>query len=163
MRTMRSTGGLREDVIMHGVRLDDMDRAIIAQLQRDARMSVADLARAVNLSPSPCLRRLRRLERSGAIRGYRVELDPSLKLTAFVGVRLARHARNDIQRFQREALAVPEIVECHHVTGSIDYLLRVEVPDVEAYEAFHADRLAALHGVAHVTTHIAMTELRAGD
>lgn len=142
---------------------DETDRAIIVALQQDARISVADLARTVNLSPSPCLRRLRRLERSGVIRGYRVDLDPALTgrgFTAFVAVRLQRHTRADVQRFQREALEVPDITECHHVTGTIDYLLRVEVPSLAAYEVFHADRLAALHGVAHVTTHIVMTELR---
>jgi Lrp/AsnC family leucine-responsive transcriptional regulator len=111
--------------------------------------------------PDPKTRRLRRLEDRRVIRGYTAIIDPKAEgrgLTAFVGVRLARHQREHIQRFQAEARKVPEIVECHHVTGTFDYLLRVEVPDLPAYERFHGDRLAALHNVAQFVTYISMTD-----
>ncbi len=96
------------------------------------------------------------------IRGYRAIIDPKADgrgLTAFVAVRLVRHQREHIQRFQEGARAIAEVVECHHVTGNFDYLLRVEVPDLPAYERFHADKLAALHNVGQVVTYISMTDL----
>ena len=117
--------------------------------------------RACRSSPSACSRRLRRLEDSRVIRGYRAIIDPKADgrgLTAFVAVRLVRHQREHIQRFQDSARAVPEIVVCHHVTGTFDYLLRVEVPDLAAYERVHADRLAALHNVGQLVTYISMTD-----
>ena len=95
------------------------------------------------------------------IRGYRAIIDPKADgrgLTAFVAVRLVRHQREHIQRFQEGARKIAEIVECHHVTGNFDYLLRVEVPDLPAYERFHADKLAALHNVGQVVTYISMTD-----
>jgi Lrp/AsnC family transcriptional regulator, leucine-responsive regulatory protein len=95
------------------------------------------------------------------IRGYRAIIDPKADgrgLTAFVAVRLVRHQREHIQRFQQGARAIDEVVECHHVTGNFDYLLRVEVPDLPAYERFHADKLAALHNVGQLVTYISMTD-----
>ena len=141
--------------------LDDADRAILVHLRRDGRATVTELAVATGLSASACSRRLRRLEDRRVIRGYTAIIDPKAEgrgLTAFVAVRLARHQREHIQRFQAGAREVPEIIECHHVTGTFDYLLRVEVPDLPAYEHFHADQLAALHNVAQFVTYISMTD-----
>lgn len=141
--------------------LDSADRTILDLLRRDGRATVTEMASATGLSPSACSRRLRRLEEGRIIRGYRALIDPSADgrgLTAFVAVRLIRHQREHIQRFQDGARALPEIVECHHVTGTFDYLLRVEVPDLAAYERFHADQLAALHDVAQLVTYISMTD-----
>ena len=141
--------------------LDAADRSILDLVRRDGRATVAQMASATGLSASACSRRLRRLEDRRVIRGYRAIIDPSADgrgLTAFVGVRLIRHQREHIQRFQDGARNVPEIVECHHVTGTFDYLLRVEVADLAAYEVFHADRLAALHNVGQVVTYISMTD-----
>ena len=95
------------------------------------------------------------------IRGYRAIIDPAADgrgLTAFVAVRLVRHQREHIQRFREGTRKLAEIVECHHVTGNFDYLLRVEVPDLPAYERFHADKLAALHNVGQVVTYISMAD-----
>ena len=141
--------------------LDAADRAILNLLRRNGRATVAELATATGLSASACSRRLRRLEDRRVIRGYRAIIDPKADgrgLTAFVAVRLVRHQREHIQRFQDSAREVPEIVECHHVTGTFDYLLRVEVPDLPAYENVHADRLAALHNVGQLVTYISMTD-----
>jgi Lrp/AsnC family leucine-responsive transcriptional regulator len=141
--------------------VDDADRAILDHLRHDGRATVSELALATGLSASACSRRLRRLEDRRVIRGYTAIIDPEAEgrgLTAFVAVRLARHQREHIQRFQAGARKVPEIIECHHVTGTFDYLLRVEVPDLPAYERFHADRLAALHNVAQFVTYISMTD-----
>lgn len=142
--------------------LDAADRAILGVLRQNGRASVAELAAATDLSASACSRRLRRLEDSRVIRGYRAIVDATVDgrgLTAFVAVRLLRHQREHIQEFQHSTRLVPEITECHHVTGTFDYLLRVEVPDLPAYERLHADRLAALHNVGQLVTYISMTDL----
>ena len=141
--------------------LDAADRVILDVLRRDGRATVAELASATGLSASACSRRLRRLEDQKVIRGYRAIIDPAADgrgLTAFVAVRLVRHQREHIQRFQEGAQKIPEVVECHHVTGNFDYLLRVEVPDLPAYERVHADKLAALHNVGQLVTYISMTD-----
>ena len=144
--------------------MDDVDRAILAVLEKDARINNADLAARVGLSPSPCLRRVRRLEETGVIRGYRALLDPAAVgrgLRVFVGVRLVRHARADVVAFERAVVRLPEVVHTHHVTGNFDYLLHVEVADLSAYEDFHANRLAGLPGVAAVTSYVTMKTLSA--
>ena len=141
--------------------LDAPDRVILDLLRRDGRATVASMASATGLSASACSRRLRRLEDQQVIRGYRAIIDPHADgrgLTAFVAVRLLRHQREHIQRFQEGTRKIAEVVECHHVTGNFDYLLRVEVPDLPAYERFHADKLATLHNVGQVVTYISMTD-----
>ena len=142
--------------------VDAQARVILDLLRRNGRATVAEMSSATGLSASACSRRLRRLEDQRVIRGYRAIIDPRADgrgLTAFVAVRLVRHQREHIQRFQDGACKVSEVVECHHVTGNFDYLLRVEVPDLPAYERFHADKLAALHNVGQVVTYISMTDL----
>jgi Lrp/AsnC family leucine-responsive transcriptional regulator len=144
--------------------VDDVDRSILAVLDKHGRISNADLATRVGLSPSPCLRRVRRLEQTGAIRGYRALIDPAAigrGLRVFAGVRLVRHARADVVAFERAVVRLSEVVQCHHVTGNYDYLLQVEVADLPAYEAFHANRLANLPGVAAVTSYVTMKTLPA--
>ncbi len=141
--------------------LDAADRVLLDLLRSNGRATIAEMASATGLSASACSRRVRRLEDRAVIRGYRAIIDPKAEgrnLTAFVAVRLVRHQREHVQRFQDGARKVPEIVECHHVTGTFDYLLRVEVPDLPAYERFHADRLAALHNVGQLVTYISMTD-----
>ena len=145
--------------------MDDVDRSILAVLEKDGRISNADLAARVGLSPSPCLRRVRRLEETGVIRGYRALVDPAALgrgLRVFAGVRLMRHARADVVAFERAVIQLPEVVYTHHVTGNYDYLLQVEVADLPAYEYFHANRMANLPGVAAVTSYVTMKTL-SGD
>ncbi|MDT7592364.1 MAG: Lrp/AsnC family transcriptional regulator, leucine-responsive regulatory protein, partial [Pseudonocardiales bacterium] len=118
----------------------------------------------VGLSPSPCLRRVRRLDQTGTIRGYRALIDPAAVgrgLRVFAGVRLVRHSRADVVAFERAVVRLSEVVHCHHVTGNYDYLLQVEVADLPAYEDFHANRLASLPGVAAVTSYVTMKTLPA--
>jgi Lrp/AsnC family leucine-responsive transcriptional regulator len=144
--------------------VDDVDRSILAVLEKHGRISNAELAVQVGLSPSPCLRRVRRLEESGVIRGYRTLIDPAAighGLLVFAGVRLVRHARADVVAFERAVIRLPEVVHTHHVTGNYDYLLQVEVADLAAYEDFHANRLASLPGVAMVTSYVTMKTLSA--
>src|SRR5882757_3546105 len=146
--------------------MDEVDRSILAVLEVDGRISNAELAARVGLSPSPCLRRVRRLEETGVIRGYRALIDPAAVgrgLRVFAGVRLVRHARADVVAFERAVLQLTEVVHSHHVTGNYDYLLQVEVADLPAYEHFHANRLASLPGVAAVSSYVTMKTLTAGS
>ena len=135
--------------------LDSKDRQIIRALQANGRMTNQDLAEKVNLSPSPCLRRLRILEESGAIRGFHAEVDAKaygLPSTVFVRIRLERHNEEDVQRFESQIMAIDEVLECHVLTGASDYQLRVVVPDLDAYENFIRNRIHRIGGIASIDT-----------
>ena len=145
--------------------MDEVDRAILDVLEKHGRISNAELAAEVGLSPSPCLRRVRRLEETGVIHGYQALVDPAAvgrALRVFVGVRLVRHAQADVAAFERAVVQLPEVVQSHHVTGNYDYFLQVEVADLRAYEDFHANRLASLPGVAAVNSYVTMKTISAG-
>jgi Lrp/AsnC family leucine-responsive transcriptional regulator len=142
--------------------MDETDRAIVAVLEREGRISNSELAARVGLSPSPCLRRVRQLEETGVIRGYRAIVDPKAVgrgLRVFAGVRLARHARADVAAFEKAVMQLDEVRACHHITGNFDYLLHVEVADLEAYEDFHAHQMASLPAVATVNSFVIMKTL----
>lgn len=135
--------------------MDAKDRQIIRALQRDGRMTNQDLAAEVNLSPSPCLRRLRNLEKSGAITGFYAEANPKtygLPITVFVRIRLERHNAEDVQRFENQVQAIDEVLECHMLTGAADYQLRVVVADLEMYEAFIRQKIHTIGGIASIDT-----------
>lgn len=135
--------------------MDDKDRQIIRMLQSDGRMTNQDLAAKVNLSPSPCLRRLRNLEKSGAIRGYSVNIDAKLyglPVTVFVSVRLERHTQDEVMNFERRINATNQVLECYVMTGMFDYLLRVVVADLDDYEAFVRKHLHSIGGIASIDT-----------
>lgn len=135
--------------------MDSKDRQIIRALQANGRMTNQDLAEKVNLSPSPCLRRLRILEESGAIRGFHAEVDAKaygLPITVFVRIRLERHNEEDVRRFESQIMAIDEVLECHVLTGASDYQLRVVVPDLDAYENFIRNRIHRIGGIASIDT-----------
>jgi Lrp/AsnC family leucine-responsive transcriptional regulator len=124
--------------------LDDFDRRILAELQKDGRISNADLANRIGLSPTPCLRRVKALEKEGYIQGYRAELAPAnigLGLTVMVGVRIAVHREEQTSAIQEAFKALPEVIAGHLVSGETDYLLEVVVPDLQAYERFLVGKL----------------------
>ncbi|MGE4366801.1 MAG: Lrp/AsnC family transcriptional regulator [Thermomonas sp.] len=135
--------------------LDRIDLLLLAELQRAARQTNAELAERVHLSPSACLRRVQRLERAGVIAGYRAEVDPEklgLGLQAFVRVQLKSHDAARIAVFAEQVNGWPEIVACHALTGDMDYLLQVLVRDLEHFSRFLLDRLLAQAEVADVNT-----------
>ena len=139
--------------------MDAIDDRILQALRRDGRVSNAELAARVGLSPSACLRRVQELERSGVIRGYRAVLDRSrlgIGFTAFMAVGLGSHTKAAQEAFERGVAAAPEVVECHNVTGAIEYLLRVEVADLAAYKRFHTDVLGTLPQVSAITSYVVM-------
>ncbi|MBN9089805.1 MAG: Lrp/AsnC family transcriptional regulator [Reyranella sp.] len=145
--------------------LDDFDTRIIAALQKDGRLTNVELAERIGLSPSPCLRRVKRLERDGYIGAYRAVLDRTrvgLGFTVFVGVRLEAHANDRAGAFEEAALGMHEVIACHMVSGTVDYLLEVVVPDLAHYQKFLVDRLLALPIVREVQSSIAINTLKAG-
>jgi Lrp/AsnC family transcriptional regulator, leucine-responsive regulatory protein len=139
--------------------MDRIDRSILRELSHQGRLSNADLADRVGLSPSACSRRVAELERIGVIRGYRTVVDPVATgggFVAYVAVGLSRHTIDQQRAFEQAMVEAPAVRECHNVTGSIEFLLRVEVPDLAAYKHFHTEVLGALPQVATITSYIVM-------
>ncbi|WIY24295.1 Lrp/AsnC family transcriptional regulator [Parasedimentitalea psychrophila] len=135
--------------------MDHKDRQIIRALQRNGRMTNQDLSAEVNLSPSPCLRRLKMLEKSSAIKGFSVEVDAAaygLPVTVFVRVTLEHHTEDCVQKFEQNIRQVDEVLECFVMTGMSDYLLRVVVADLADYENFVRKRLHPIGGIASIDT-----------
>ncbi len=135
--------------------LDRTDLRLLAELQRDGRITNAELADRVSLSPSACLRRVQRLEAEGVITGYAAQVDPQavgLGLQAFVRVQLAKHEAAAIERFVAQVNAWEEVVACHALTGDMDYLMHVYVADLEHFSRFLLDRLLTAAGVADVNS-----------
>ncbi|MBS0396137.1 MAG: Lrp/AsnC ligand binding domain-containing protein [Proteobacteria bacterium] len=142
--------------------LDRIDRRLLALLQDDGRLSIAELARRVHLSPTPCFERVRRLEREGYIRGYHADLDPArlgAGLIAFVEVQLDRTTPDVFNRFRDGVTELAPVQECHMVAGGFDYLLKVRTADMAAYRRFLED-LAALAGVEQTHTYVVMEEVK---
>lgn len=143
--------------------LDAIDCRIIAALQADGRLSNVDLADKVGLSPSPCLRRVSRLEREGYIEGYRAMLGRKpvgLRISVFVGVKLENHADDRAAAFEDAVVGFPEVIACHMIAGDVDYLLEVTVPDLESYQRFLVDKLLDLPIVREVRSNIAIQTLK---
>ncbi len=139
--------------------MDAIDLQILRVLQDDGRISNQDLADRVGLSPSPCLRRVRALERAGVISGYRAVLDPRALgrgFEVFVSANLLRAEVGAIEAFESAVRAVEEVVEVRRMIGLPDYLLRVVVADLQDYERLYSHTLAALPGVERISTQIAM-------
>lgn len=137
--------------------LDDFDRRILRELTRDGRVTNTELAARIGLSPSACLRRVQDLERSGVIQGYRAVLDPSklgIGFVAYVAVGLSLHTKAAQQAFEQAVAGAREVRECHNITGTVEYLLRVEASDLAAYKHFHTEVLGTVPGVASLTTYV---------
>ena len=139
--------------------IDAIGHRILRELARDGRITNLDLANRVGLSPSACLRRVQELERSGVITGYRCVTDPARRgigFLAYVTVGLSLHTKAAQEAFERAMARAPEVTECHNVTGTIEYILRVEAADLAAYKHFHTDVLGTVPEVAAITTHVVM-------
>ncbi len=137
--------------------IDTIDEAILRTLEGDGRISNIALAERVGLSPSACLRRVAALERAGIIQGYRAIVDRKRRgrgFLAYIGVGLNDHSKRAQEGFERAMAQAADVRECHNITGTIEYLLRVECADLEAYKAFHTDLLGALPSVHAITTYV---------
>jgi Lrp/AsnC family leucine-responsive transcriptional regulator len=142
---------------------DPIDWKILARLQEDARLTNVELARAVNLSPSPCLKRVRRLESSGIIGRYVALLDPiavGLTVSVFIQVTLERQVKSGLEVFERSVMARPEVMECYLMTGDSDYLLRVVVPDVQSLERFIVDFLTRIPSVGNIRSSFSLKQVK---
>lgn len=144
-------------------KLDEIDRKIIAALQIDGRMTAQQLADHVGLSASPCARRVRLMEDKGVITGYVAVIDQDLidlPISAFASIKLERQRENELERFNAEIARWPEVVDCYLMTGQRDYLLRVVVRDLHAYERFLKEKLTRLEGVASIESSFALSQIK---
>ena len=143
--------------------LDATDRRILEQLQADGRLSNQELAERVALSPSPCLRRVRALERAGVIRRYAAVLDPQqvgLGLLAYVTVKLEKRGKMPVDQFTRAVESWPEVIACYSMTGDMDYLMRVQVENLEHYSRFVMDKLLKQPGVIDIRTNFVLERVK---
>ena len=139
--------------------IDRTDERILRILAVDARITNADLAKRANLSPSATSRRVAELERRGVLRGYRAVIDREATgrgFAAYIAVGLSDHSKAAQVRFERSIAAARQVRECHNITGTFEYLLRVEVADIAAYKTFHTDILGALPEVKAITSYIVL-------
>lgn len=143
--------------------LDRTDRRILECLQADGRISNVHLARKVNLTPTPCIERVKRLERQGYIRGYTALLDPELvdaSLLVFVEIDLSLKSPGAFRKFREEARHLPEIMDCHLVSGNFDYLIKARVKDMKAYRRLLGDKILSLPGVSGSRSYVVMEEVK---
>ena len=148
---------------MPNPKLDDIDRRIVQALQADGRMSILDLAAQVGLSPSPCARRVRLLEEAGVIKGYVAVIDQEklgLPVSVFASIKLERQREEELDRFAAAVSRWPEVADCYLMTGQRDYLLRIIVSDLAAYERFLKDKLTRLDNVASIESSFALGRVK---
>jgi Lrp/AsnC family leucine-responsive transcriptional regulator len=146
----------------HFMKLDQIDHNILRHLQEDARMTNADLAEKVGLSPTPCLRRLRRLEAEGIIKGYHAELNREalgVNVTVIILVKLEREDDQTLREFEAQIKKRPEVMECYLVTGKFDYFIRVVIPSLSAYEVFLSETILRMPKVATVESSFTLREV----
>jgi Lrp/AsnC family leucine-responsive transcriptional regulator len=144
------------------MKLDQIDHNILRHLQEDARMTNADLAEKVGLSPTPCLRRLRRLETEGIIKGYHAELNREalgVNVTVIILVKLEREDDQTLRQFEAAIKKRPEVMECYLVTGKFDYFIRVMIPSLSAYEVFLSETILRMPKVATVESSFTLREV----
>lgn len=145
------------------IELDAYDRKILALLQEDASLSSAQIAEQVGLSQSPCWRRIQRLKDEGVIRRQVTLLDRKkigLNTQIFAEVKLNAHGRSNFTEFTKAIRGFPEVLECYVLMGSVDFLLRIVTPDIEAYERFFFEKLSLVPGIQEVNSTVALSEIK---
>jgi len=143
--------------------IDTFDRKLLECLQFDGRMTLSDLADKVGLSSSPCLRRIRMLEHSGIIARYVALVDQKkvgLPVSVFVSIKLENQRKGVLERFAKAIASWPEVLECYLMTGPRDYLIRIVVADLEAYEQFLKEKLTRLEGIASIESSFALQQVK---
>ena len=143
--------------------LDRIDRKILGILQRNGRVSVTELSEQVGLSPTPCAERIRRMEREGTITGYHARVAPAalgLKLLVFVEIKLSAKSGDVFDRVKRELQFVPQVMECHLVSGDFDYLIKARIREMSEYRQLLGDVLKKLPGAAESRSYVVMEEIR---
>ncbi|EMY36172.1 AsnC family transcriptional regulator [Arthrobacter crystallopoietes BAB-32] len=148
------------------MKLDEVDQAILYHLSLDGRLSNVDLAARVGLTPAPCLRRVKRLEESGVIAGYRARLDPQSAGRAFcvyMAVEITMTSREIVEQFEAAISSFREVTEARRVYGGVDYIIRVDVADGNAYQRFQDEKMYPLPGVHRIVSHPTMKLIKSSD
>lgn len=146
--------------------LDEIDRKILAAVQHEGRITIQELADKVGLSSSPCARRVRMLEEAGVIKGYCAIVDQAkvgLPVSAFASIKLERQREDYLDKFAQAVARWPEVVDCYLMTGQYDYLMRIVVADLGAYEQFLKTKLTRLDGVASIETSFALGQVKRSE
>ena len=143
---------------------DSIDQAILLALQRDARQTMAELAEQVSLSQSPCWRRVRHLEQSGVIQGYHASLSRKhlgYGVTGFIHLQMQNHTPEVTAAFEREVVALPQVVSCHNLSGNYDFLIEAVEVDLESFSALVRNKIRSLPGVKEIATSFSLKEVKA--
>ncbi len=143
--------------------LSTIDKNIVRVLQKQGRMSYAELSRQVGLSATPCMERVKRLEKEGVIQGYSALVNPEFldaALVVFVQIRLNRSSQDIFEEFRTAAAALAEVQECYLVSGNFDYLIKARVADMNAYREFYGETLLTLPGVQECTSYVVMEQVK---
>ena len=143
--------------------LDQINSNILQELQKDARITNADLAQRVGLSPSACLRRVQELERKKVILGYSAVINPTalgLEIEAIIAVGLSQHSKRDQERFETTIMTAKEVIDCFNVTGAAEYILRVQATNLESFKEFHTNILGNIPNVRSLSSHIVMKDVK---
>jgi Lrp/AsnC family leucine-responsive transcriptional regulator len=151
------------DIVKTVLDLDRTDRRIIDTLQRNGRIANVDLAREVNLTPTPCLERVKRLEKEGFITGYVALVDPvkaNAALCAYIEVQLASTTTEAIRLFNQQILALNEVQECQMVAGGFDYLIKIRVADMQHYQRFLGGKLSTIAGISQTHTYVVIEDVK---
>lgn len=147
-------------------KLDRIDRKILKLLQNDGRISNVKLAEMIHLSPTPCLERVKRLEKEGFIKNYVAILDPKMldaALVSFIEVSLDRTTTRALDNFREEVMRMDEVQECHMVAGGFDYLIKVRTSDMEHYRRFLGEKLSSIKDISSTHTYVVMEEIKASS
>ena len=143
--------------------LDKIDKKILETLQEDGRIKNSDLAKIINISPPPTAERVKKLEKNGYVKKYVALVDPikvGITCFTFVEVTLVRHGKDAIERFMSSIVKLNEVMECHHITGGADFLLKIATRDIPTYEQFIIQTLTALPDVQHLKTLVVLSTLK---
>ena len=152
-----------QNLPIYGFPMDNVDRKIVRELQKNARLTNQELAERVNLSPSPCLRRVRKLEEAGILSGYNARVDQEqygLPMNVFISVRLNVQNEASIREFEAGVNALDHVMECYLIAGSRDYLMRVVSEDLKSYEHFIRDELTKIPGIASIESSFAFGNVK---
>ncbi len=147
-------------------KLDQIDRKILKLLQQDGRISNVKLAEQIHLSPTPCLERVKRLEKEGFIKNYVAILEPRMldaALVSFIEVSLDRTTTRALDNFRNEVMQMDEVQECHMVAGGFDYLIKVRTSDMEHYRRFLGEKLSSIKDISSTHTYVVMEEIKASS
>lgn len=143
--------------------LDKLDRRILALLQKDGRLSMKDLGEQVGLSITPCIERVKRMERDGIISGYYARVNPAAlgaSLLMFVQITLSNKSGEMFEQFRREVLRIPQVLECHLVSGDFDYIIKARIQEMSEYRKLLGDILLQLPGAAQSKSYVVMEEIK---